>query len=93
MDDKKSNSTTAKFLLFFKLTIMQYVCYFFYMHNIFSFDVDGMKCLLGALEAFCQCNGLTVNMDKSTMVVVQTIQSHRYPMLICKGKHVQFIEF
>ena len=30
---------------------------------IFSDDVDGMQCLLGALEAFCQSSGLIVNVD------------------------------
>ena len=28
---------------------------------IFSYYVDGMQCLLGALEAFCQSSGLIVN--------------------------------
>ena len=32
---------------------------------IFSYDVDGMQRLLGALEAFCHSSGLTVNLDKT----------------------------
>ena len=39
---------------------------------IFSYDVDGMQCLLGALDAFCQSSGLTINVDKTKMMVVQT---------------------
>ena len=42
-----------------------------------SYDVDGMQRLLGALDAFCQSSGLTVNVDKTKMMVVWTIQSHQ----------------
>ena len=59
---------------------------------IFSYDVDGMQRLLGALEAFCQSSGLTINVDKTKMMVVQTIQPHQYPMLTYKGEHVQFVQ-
>ena len=51
---------------------------------IFSYDVDGMQRLLGALEAFCQSSGLTVNVDKTKLMVVRTIQP--------QGEHVQFVQ-
>ena len=31
---------------------------------IFSYDVDDLQHLLGALEAFCQSSELTINVDK-----------------------------
>ena len=37
---------------------------------IFSYDVDGMQSFLGSLEAFCQSSELTVNVDKTKMMVV-----------------------
>ena len=37
---------------------------------IFSYDVDGMQHILGALEAFCQSSGLIVNVDQTKMMVV-----------------------
>ena len=51
-----------------------------------------MRCLLGALEAFCQSSGLIVNVDKTKMMVVRTIQPHHYLMLTYKGEHVQFVQ-
>ena len=59
---------------------------------IVSYDVDGMQHLLGALEAFCQSSGLTINVDKTKMMVVSTFQPHQYPMLTYKGEHVQFLQ-
>ena len=58
----------------------------------FHMIVDGMQRLLGALEAFCQSSGLNVNLDKTKMMVVQTIQPQQYPMLTYKGGHVQFVQ-
>ena len=37
---------------------------------IFSYDVDSMQRLLGALDAFFQSSGLTINVDKTKMMVV-----------------------
>ena len=37
---------------------------------ILSYNVDGIQHLLGALEAFCQSSGLTINVDKTKMMVV-----------------------
>ena len=49
---------------------------------IFSYNVDGTQRLLGALEACCQSSGLTINVDKTKIIVV------RYLMLTYKGNHV-----
>ena len=58
---------------------------------IFSYDVDGMQHLLGTLGAFSQSSRLTINVDKTKMMVVWTIQPHQYPMLTCNW-HVQFVQ-
>ena len=37
---------------------------------IFSYNVDDIQALLRALEAFCLGSGLTINVDKTEMMVV-----------------------
>mgnify|MGYP000650933678 CR=1 FL=1 len=59
---------------------------------LFSYGLDFMQHLLEALQAFCQSNRLTVNVDKTKMMVVRTIQPIRYPTLAYKGEHVQFVK-
>ena len=54
-------------------------------------DVDGMQHLLWALETFYQSSELTVNMDKTKLMVVWTIEPHQYHMLTYKGEHVEFV--
>ena len=58
---------------------------------LFSYDVDSMQHLLGVLEEFCHSSGLAVNVEKTKMMVVQTIQPHHYPMLTYRGEHIQFV--
>ena len=41
---------------------------------LFSNDDDSMQRLLGVLEEFCHSSGLGVNVEKTKMMVVQTIQ-------------------
>ena len=53
--------------------------------------VDGVQLLLGMLDAFCYC-GLTINVDKTKMMVVQTIQPYQYHMFTYKGENVQFVQ-
>ena len=48
---------------------------------LFSYDVDSMQHLLGVLDDFFHSSGLVVNVEKTKMMVVQTIQPHHYPML------------
>ena len=38
-----------------------------------SYDVDGMQRLVGVLEVLAQSSGLTINVDKTKTMVVQTI--------------------
>ena len=59
---------------------------------IFLYDVHGIEHLLGALKAFFQSNEPIVNVDKTKMMVVWTIQPHLHPMFIYKGEHVQFVQ-
>ena len=59
---------------------------------IFSYDVDGMQCLLVALQTFCQSSGLAINVDKTKMTVVWTIQPQWCLMYTYKGDHVQFVQ-
>ena len=58
---------------------------------LFSCDVDSMQHLLGVLEEFCHSSGLAVNVEKTKMIVVQTIQPHHCPMLTYRGEHIQFV--
>ena len=51
-----------------------------------------MQRLLGALEAFFQSSGLTVNVDKTKLILVRNIQPHQYPMLTYKGEHEEFVQ-
>ena len=51
-----------------------------------------MQNLLGVLEEFCHSSGLAVNVEKTKMMVVQTIQPHHYPMLTYRGEHIQFVQ-
>ena len=55
---------------------------------IFSYNVDDMEHLFAALEEFCHSSGLTINVDKTKMMAVWTIQPHQYSMLTYKGEHV-----
>ena len=57
-----------------------------------SYNVDSVQYLLGVLEEFCHSNGLAVNLVKTKMMVVQTIQPHHYPMLTYRGEHIQFVQ-
>ena len=41
---------------------------------LFSYDIDNMQHLLGVLEEFCHSSGLALNVEKTNMMVVQTIQ-------------------
>ena len=54
--------------------------------------MDGIQCLLWALEEFCQSSGLNVNVDKGKMMVVWTIQPYQYPILTYKGACVKFVQ-
>ena len=66
------------------LKLMQQVIWLLlYVDDVvdFSYDVDSMQRLLGALEAFRQSSGITVNVDKTKMMLVWTVQPHQYPML------------
>ena len=56
-----------------------------------SYDVDSMQHLLGVLEEFCYSSLLAVNVEKTKMMVMQTIQPHHYPMLTYRGEHIQFV--
>ena len=47
---------------------------------LFSYDVDNMQNLLGVFEEFCHSSGLAINVEKTKMMVVQTIQPHHYPI-------------
>ena len=58
---------------------------------LFSYDVDSMQHLLGVLEEFCHSSGLAVNVEITKMMVVQTVQTHHYPMLTYRGEHIQFV--
>ena len=37
---------------------------------IFSYNVDGMQCLLRTLEAFFQSSGLIINVDETKMMTM-----------------------
>ena len=43
------------------------------------------------LEEFCDSSGLAVNVEKTKMMAMQTNQPHHYPMLTCRGEHMQFV--
>ena len=47
-----------------------------------------MQQLLGVLEEFCHISGLAMNVEKTNMMVLQTIQPHHYTY---RGQHIQFV--
>jgi hypothetical protein len=59
---------------------------------LFSYEIESMQRLLGVLETFCECSGLTVNVEKTKMMVVRTIQPQQYPTLIYKGEPIQCVQ-
>ena len=59
---------------------------------LFSYDIESMQRLLGVLETFCESSGLTVNVEKTKMMVVRTKQPQQYPTLMYKGEPIQCVQ-
>ena len=57
--------------------------------------IINVRCIsngLSLLEEFFHSSGLAVNVEKTKLMVVQTIQPHHYPVLTYRDEHIQFVQ-
>ena len=59
-----------------------------WQHQIYRYHLSFASCC----DLQYHNSGLAVNVEKTKMVAMQTIQPHHYPMLTCIGEHIQFIQ-